>query len=640
MEDTQDFGTKQTRAKKDFSTPFVKQLKLSPYFCPSAISVAGESTSIGKSLAGTFLDDGRANLAWSAEHEQILFGLLTSSSLIRVKEPAIRDGSPLMTGENEQIFDEFSVLVGEGGQPELVFLQGNDTDWYLVMQDGRQRRKAALEGTRRLEWIANIFCRMTDKSKPARRNMLIKLAAKAAKHVDLASDWKTISEEVTGFSDVPPYSSPEGEHLSQLHWLTETFARVVVGDEKALGDSTKKGCFYSAKKDDAERLGVEEGSFQAYPIWLKVAVVGINVDPNDPGSLADAVAAKEAQVPTPPSLFAKQVVRLLNARQNPSDPNSPKLYSKDAVASKLGKSLGTLENYTLLHELCDEVMSLIDSGEMSIAFAVGGRESAFVTWPKGQTRQVLPMDKQRLVLSHLLHELAEDASGEKIRFRGDKALALGKKLRDAAASGKLAPVGAVDEDTTPVAIRPVSAKPKTESPTPVKRPKATIDLVTFRAAIEARINSLPEIHQNSPAKQVSKLDEELGALALARSVALVVCGAEPVAVLDQWPAVRDAIASAIVATRVSAAPQQSEEMFLLDLISVAIEEMERLGTDHPKVTEQTISGGKTPTAAQAEICNNRLAEWIKDFNLDQEAKLLEDYLMTKVVAAQNADLSS
>jgi hypothetical protein len=62
-------------------------------------------------------------------------------------------------------------------------------------------------------------------------------------------------------------------------------------------------------------------------------------------------------------------------------------------------------------------------------------------------RTVIPFDKQRLILDHLLLKLASDSSTDKVRFKGPAALAEGKKIRDAVLSGKLGPVGEKVEDT-------------------------------------------------------------------------------------------------------------------------------------------------------------------------------------------------
>jgi hypothetical protein len=93
-EQTQDFGQVQKRLK--FSKPFLDGVAKAPYLDPKLLVVAGdESTEEGRKLAGTYLDDGRANLPWGPEHEKILIGLLTGSSLVKITETvAGEDGNP------------------------------------------------------------------------------------------------------------------------------------------------------------------------------------------------------------------------------------------------------------------------------------------------------------------------------------------------------------------------------------------------------------------------------------------------------------------------------------------------------------------------------------------------------------------
>ena len=652
MENTQestenpDFGSKQKRTKKDFSQSFLDNLKVFPYFRPTDVHVAGDlSTSRGRTYAGTFLDDGRAALPWSPDHEDILFNLLTSSSLIKIKEDRTnRDGSPVQVKDAESgklvdVKDTQFVMVSDG-VPWLVFLQGRwageeGDEWYFMMHDGRQRRRALMEANRRLAWCASLFNALPEdqRGKPGRRNLLIKLGKSAAKH----DGWTDVLKDVGLPETTPAYKSDDtlndGEQSpDSLAWLTETFARVAIGDE-ALGDATKKGCFYALKEEDVERLtfagtACKVGELAHFEMWAKVMVAGVNVDPQDPASLLDSVAAKEAQVPTPPSLFAEQVKRFTEAKLDPTNPNSKPLYSPNAIAQKLGKSVSTLEDYALIHGLVDEVKVLLDSGEMSINFAVGDRESAFVVWPKNQKRSLLPPDKQRLVLEHLQAALAVDTTGDKVRFKGEAAKKAAKKFRDLAAAGKLQPLGAdaVDGDGSAETVKPPTQKPEGETPeAPEKKPRVKalpIDLGVLRAKADSATGADASV---------------LSAVCAALSVVL---GGGDVAALDAYPALKDALVSALAAAKPAKGAhvqaEQPEEMFVLDLISAAIEKANVDGVDVPTVDATFTSGGKAPTEEQVKACNERIAGWVEAFKADQEATSLDVFLLSQVVSAQNA----
>jgi hypothetical protein len=655
--EVQDFGTTKVREAKGFNPAFMRAFRNAPYFAPKSVVVAGDPDSeLGKSLAGTFLDDGRACLPWSADHERIAFGLMTGSTLVKVTEVRKRDGEPVLGADGKVVADTFQALVSDG-PPEMVFLQGHGhipplddqpDDWFIVVQDGRQRRRAAMRLQERLDWVAGFFNRLRDGSKPTRRNTLIKVHKAVDKA--LAAGTKTAGRPLTDeeraavvlenwaplmaeLGIVPGDDGSEYAPLAgdDLAWLTETVAKILVGDEKALGEATKRGLFFAAKSEDAERLGVPAGSFCAYPVWLKVAVAGVNVDPTDPSSMLSAIAAKEAQVKTPPSLFAEQVRRITGLKMNPHDPDSPPLYSLDAIVEKLGKSRSTLEDYNLLHDLCPEVLKLVDSGEMSITFAVGRRESPFITWPDKQKRQPLPFDKQRLVLSHLLDKLASDGE-DRVRFSGEAAVKIAKGIRDAAASGKLMPVGheeEADDATAPLAPTKGSEKPKppvAEGEKPAKRARYSLDVAAFRAAVDARLSATDA--EKPGVESVARLE-------LARAVLLAATGAEPVSVLDTWPDVRDAVVAGLGQPAAPAAPQRSGRDLAFDLCEAAIDRMIADAQDKPSVEGLNLPSG-APDAAIATMAQSLLDGWAADFQKDQSATSLDEYLMSRAMSERSA----
>lgn len=647
-ETAEDFGSKQEKPK-GFSATFLKLSRSNPYLPPESIVVAGDrSTEKGIELTGTFLDDGRANIAWANEHETLVFGLLTGSGPVKIRKPVLNeDGSPKIDPETSAAITELVEVMVTNGASELVYLQGSDDDWYPIMHDGRQRRRAALELQRRVNWIASLLSAMGDaaKAKPARRNLLIKVGQRYAK----GETWAELAKELNIPESVGQYQSPEigiattladgvtVEYPANLSWLNETFAKMVVGCDD-LGDAVKRGWLSSHKGD---------GAIRAHTIYLKYQIVGTNVDPLDPASLLDSVASKEAQVPTPPSLLADQIQRILSAKENPSDQTSEPLYTRAAVRARFGFADSTLVNYELLSAMCDEVKALIDSGRMSMTVALGKRESAFITWPKKGDRTPLPFDKQRLVLSHLLATVAdeEDEDGP-VKLIGAKILEIGQKLRNKAMTNKLGPVGADDEDdsvlpapnTTAAGTGTAQGTGTAAGPTvkPAKRSKSVIDAASFREHSSRALSALVKPAETDVAA-TAIFNAETDRLNLARCLGLVLSGAEPIGVLDAWPSVRDVvIASMPVAAPVDAAPEITEEALILDFISVAVEDATTKGLEVPVVTEATESHGKKPTEAQIASCNAKIGEWVNAFKKDQGATVLDEYLMIQVVNAQNS----
>jgi hypothetical protein len=641
--DQNDFGEKQKRHK--FSRGFLNTVAEAPYLDPTKLVVAGDQTTEeGKALAGTFLDDGRANLPWSEDHERIVIGLLTGSTLVpMVQRVGANDVPPVgwtkgdvgTYGGVEKTAYRKSVMITDGA-PVLVFYQGDDDNHTVVAHDGRQRRRAAIELNRRLDWLSSLLDKITDGkiSKPKRRNTLIKIGHAHAK----GADWDTIvsDDKIELPKDAAPYYSPEVGY--SLNWLNDTFAKAVTGSED-LGEQGKKGWLYVEKDADGNPAHV-----RSYDAWLKISVCGTNVDPTDPFTLLGNITAKEAQVKTPPSLLAEQIDRIISARMNPNDPNSEPLYSREAVREKFKMAEGTLENYQLIRGLCAEVAALLDSGEMSINFAVGGRESPFVTWPAKAKRTVIPFDKQRLILDHLLLKLSADGTGDKVRFKGPAALAEGKKIRDAVLSGKLGPVGEKVEDgedeTAEAVVSGASPTVTPAKPKPAAEPKRrrlAVDLATFRTSIgqaleraNAAVTAADE--QNDYTAQ-AKAAQEVSALSLAQSLALVLAGTEPLSALDTWPTVRDALAASLPAD----APAGPKEIDLIhDWISASVEEMILNNQDTPKVSTATNSNGRTPTEEQVEKCNTLIAGWVTDFNADQSATMLDTYIMSRITSQQSA----
>lgn len=647
----QDNGTEKSR-KATFSVPFLKAIKASPYLDPKDIVVAGDaSTPHGAALAGTFLDDGRQNLPWGAEHEKILMGLLTGSDVVKTKRiQTDSDGNPILDSEGNPQTVTVEAMVTRG-QPELIYLQGSDDDWFPLMEDGRQRRRAAIELDRRLDWIVAVLNACGEavvKSKPARRNLLIKIGnLHRGKGETKGKTWAEICADLNIPAEAPVYVSPEvgvGDEPASLLWLSETFAKMIVGSDD-LGESTKRGWLTTVKSEG------EIVKLSHYPVWMKISVSAVNVDVDDPRSLLESVAAKEAQVPTPPSLLADQIGRLLDARENPSDPTSKPLYTRTAVRDRFGMVDSTLQNYEMLRSMCPEVKALIDSDRMSMTVALGKRESAFVKWPARGDREPLAFDVQRLILAHLLDAFsATDEDGEKVKLVGPKVMSVGKALRDKAIAGKLRPLGE-DDDETPIAPRPNTGTKPTDTtqgaapdatqgaPEKKQRSKAIVDVASFREHTSRALANLTPPADDAADDVKASFVAVSDRLSLVKALGLVFTGAEPITALDAWPDVKEIVVASLPVkaekkTPDAAAAEPSEEMLILDWISAATEAAAIAGVDVPSVTVETDSHGRKPTQAQADAANAKIAEWKAAFAADQSATSLDTYIMERIVAGQ------
>ena len=710
-------------AKLGFSKEFLNDLKRAPWAAPESIVVAGDpSTPEGAELAGTLLDDGRAALPWSDEHERIVMGLLTGSEIVRVQVPVFGEDGQQKREVRKVAGREIPVAVWDHrevavsvGLPLLVYLQGyggdSETpgDWYALMNDGRQRRRAQIELQRRVDWLANLITAAGGdhlQRKPGRRNLLKKLAKSVARGrtwIDFVADQTphvapgTFASVTTGDlvgedglttlplpGKVSQYDSPEVGN--SLLWLSETFCEAVCGTDD-LGDGAtsvhKRGWLVDVRSTEPIVETTEDGKTRSkYPLigmtamrsWAKIQVCGVNIDPHDPTSLLNSVAMKAAEVDTPASTKANQIVRLLGARLNPGDPNSPALYSRKALCEKFRISEGTMRNYELLDALCDEVKALIDAGTLSQTVALGAHNdadmAAFVYAPSKGVRAVLPPDKQRLVLDHMIvSQINSDGTeDDTVRFKGKAAAKLGKRLRDDALSGKLRPVGApaeapagggresADPDAGEAAVVAPVRKPRAgadgasgasgsddSAHKPGRKPAMHLDPTLLRENFGRAYSSPPldrgEMVAAANGSGVSTdFSQYLNEIDLARSVALVIKGVEPIALLDKWPAVRDALVASVPAGK-GAAPQDDRAL-VGDFIASAVEQMVADGKDVPVVTLETVSSdGKTrPTPEQCVAANAKIDEWRKQYEAVTDgsgAASLDEHLL-RLAAAEGA----
>ena len=519
---TPDFGQKADDRPHGFSQPWLDRFNKNPYVLPSDLVVAGDDSPLGQRLSGTFLDDGRAKLPWSREHEALLQNMLAAPARLRLHDFRVGpDGErvPVVGADGKQAVDGAGQPQWERETKEIatfhkltvaVYLMGHSgnkrhaADWYPCVDDGRQRRDAALELSRRLNWCAEVLAGAVAEvrdSKPGMRNLLVKLGkgvrerfpldkdgvvwpTQAAQDGDaaeraalVAAAWRAVvAEHVAQLPAAPSYydewcmeGEPQAPRLiageQPLYWLDENFAKLFVGDGGALGDHSKGGWVLREKADEA---GGAHYQIRGVPlVHLTCRVVGENPDLTDPKPLLDSICSKTVSVKMAPSQIARNVARVLAARKNPRDPASGALYSPETVRQNMGISKSTMDDYSVMvgeYEpdvqrpdgsfepgarhggMCDEVLELIDRGAMSMAFALTERDSAFVTWPKKGARTALPYDKQRLVLAHLYARIPPGADGE-VRFSGDAARTVATQLRNAAMLGKLGPVGDDGDET-------------------------------------------------------------------------------------------------------------------------------------------------------------------------------------------------
>ena len=748
---TPDFGQKADDRPHGFSQPWLDEFNKSPYIAPGDLVVAGDDSRHGQRLSGTFLDDGRAKLPWSQEHEGIVQSMLSAPVRVRLhgfaldargeripvldaagKQEVNGAGFPQWKRETKEIATFPSLILS-------VYLMGHSgnkkypADWYPAVGDGRQRRDAALEMQRRLDWCAAVLSGAVAgvrDSKPGMRNLLVKLgkdlrekyadlieaidgtAADAAKQATDASQNPSADQNTADPVDpiAAAWAAVVAEHVAQLptapahyeawclqgepqtprqldgqpplYWLDENFAKLFVGSD-ALGDHSKGGWVVREKADEAGGAHYQiRGALQAH---LTCKVVGENPDLTDPKPLLDSVCSKTVSVKMAPSQIARNLMRVLAALKNPRDPSSGPLFSEATVLARAAISKGTFDDYKAMvgqYEpdvqqpdgsvipgarhggMCDEVLELIDSGQMSMAFALSERDSVFVKWPKGKVREALPYDLQRLILAHLYAKIPAGAGGE-VRFSGEASRAIGTALRNLALQGKLGPVGYdgdEDDAETPAPLKPTKGAPdkdqgdskadgggkadgakgadgggakgadsKGGDGTKADKGKArAFDADAFRARIAQAVQSAPPAERSSRSYSAADLASLVG------SVVLHVRGGADLD-FDALPDEHRETLRALLAP-VAAAPAVPENVLLGDWIAVALDGAVAEVRDFRPgavTTETTAANGAKPTPAQAEKANSLIKAWLDEYAAGGDAvsaQTFEDHCVLKIGA--------
>lgn len=747
-QETPDFGQKADDRPHGFSQPWLDEFNKSPYIAPGDLVVAGDDSRHGQRLSGTFLDDGRAKLPWSQEHEGIVQSMLSAPVRVRLHGFALDargERIPVLDGAGKQEVNGAGFPQWKRETKEIatfpslilsVYLMGHSgnkkypADWYPAVGDGRQRRDAALEMQRRLDWCAAVLSGAVAgvrDSKPGMRNLLVKLgkdlrekyadlieaidgtAADAAKQAADAS--QTTTDPIAADPIAAAWAAVVAEHVAQLptapahyeawclqgepqtprqldgqpplYWLDENFAKLFVGSD-ALGDHSKGGWVVREKADEAGGAHYQiRGALQAH---LTCKVVGENPDLTDPKPLLDSVCSKTVSVKMAPSQIARNLMRVLAALKNPRDPSSGPLFSEGTVLARASISKGTFEDYKAMvgqYEpdvqqpdgsvvpgarhggMCDEVLELIDSGQMSMAFALSERDSVFVKWPKGKVREALPYDLQRLILAHLYAKIPAGAGGE-VRFSGEASRAIGTALRNLALQGKLGPVGDEGDDDadTPAPLKPTKGAPDKDQGSDAdskaggsgadggingkggadgggssakgadskgdKGKARAFDADAFRARIAQAVQSAPPAERSSRSYSAADLASLVG------SVVLHVRGGADLN-FDALPDEHRETLRALLAP-VAAAPAVPENVLLGDWIAVALDSAVAEVRDFRPgavTTETTAANGAKPSPAQAEKANALIKAWLDEYAAGGDAvsaQTFEDHCVLKIGA--------
>lgn len=489
---------------------------------PEYITVPGDAATFnGHLFTDTFANDYRQEIGWTDEHElQILQMLATAEIVDGVQVP--REPITVFC----QTVTEGDGLIRDYG----AYATDNSTRdrFLLITDDGRQRRLAAAELNRRIDWIVKNF------------------------------DTKADAGELLGYNanpgDIPLPPRPPGVAApsgseAPAPWLTEAFI------DKLL-------------------------SKPLLPIALRCIVAGEDVNLNDPSLLINNLRAKKATINTPLRVLAKQYSKLLSTKNSKGVP-----YTVASLATEMGVAHDTVASALYYSEIAQDLRDAIDAKRVALRLCVIGRECIAYGF-EGKTRTLLSEDQQLAIWGELLRAFAVEAADGGIpdnaatrrvlRTIKGKILAgtpfadvekrerAGAKATSEAADRYVAAATAVDVDTSALddmskSLSRVAAEEADEetegstkgaskrkannvpsAPEPGLRASAP---VTIRAQLATKAKMLRASLTDFDTMDRDP-DEEGLVLAVADAVALVYEGASPATAFARFPVLLEAIEGA------------------------------------------------------------------------------------------------
>lgn len=489
---------------------------------PEFITVPGDAATFnGHLFTDTFANDYRQEIGWTDEHElQILQMLATAEIVDGVQVP--REPITVFC----QTVAEGDGLSLDAGQYAVV---SQDYRCLLVTDDGRQRRLAAAELNRRIDWIVKNFDTRHDSAR------------------DALLDYNANPSDIP----LPPrphgVAAPSGSE-APAPWLTEAFI---------------------AKLWNGPVL----------PIALRCIVAGEDVNLNDPSLLINNLRAKKATINTPLRVLAKQYNKLLSTKNSKGEP-----YTVASLAAEMGVAHDTVASALYYSEIAQDLRDAIDAKRVALRLCVIGRECIAYGF-EGKTRTLLSEDQQLAIWGELLRAFSVEAGDGGIpdnaatrrvlRTIKAKALAgtafadvekrerVGAKAANEAADRYVAAATAADVDTSALddmskPLHRIAAEADSEesersgkrgktaaaappsAPEPGLRASAPVTiragLATKAKMIKASLSDFNTLDRDA--------DEEGLALAVADVVAAVYEGADPKSVFARFPVLLEACVGA------------------------------------------------------------------------------------------------
>ena len=590
------------KRKKAFSKATIDSLATEPHRHPDDVIIPGDATDAGQRYAGTVLDDGRQALPWSKEHEDILSGFLAAAEFI-----------PHPDGKGAKIAVSKASAVA-------VYVVGNEDHFELPLEGGRQRTRVARALNERLEYVA----------------------AWCAQHPEYTTTQARRKWLLTEKSDDRP-------------WIDEDFVRLVFGTSE-FGTGGDKSWIVVKKDKSVDPPTV---SFAPVEFWLTINVAGLNPDLNDNTVLLNMIARQDGRVPTPRSIRANNVKRLL------AKDGKGNTLTTDAIGKLLGMSADTVQNDTRFLMLIPEVQAAIEADRVSqtVVLSGAGRKAGCLFTKVDGTLVPLAEDQQRKIWTALLSEYPADSEGNVPRIFGDKAVKLGLRIQKTVLDGKewnedaKTAVETVQESASnsDAAQSTGNAAPSSQTPsqasqttaqtsaqtseTPATKPskgKGTkIDYARYYEHLDRAIASAADPTESGLTDSIIVERSETRAALTAAKAVLAFIGGDRSALRDVPPVLRDALLAATAdAEPVAAAPvpanvkEQADDLLVGALLEAAAIKSDFAPSDC--AIGDKLGDGSEPSADAAHLARQILAKYKAGFATQNEVSVFYDYVQANL----------
>ena len=317
---------------------------------PEYITVPGDAATFnGHLFTDTFANDYRQEIGWTNEHElQILQMLATAEIVDGVQVP--REPITVFC----QTVTEGDGLIRSHYDQSLYAVEPTGDRFLLVTDDGRQRRLAAAELNRRIDWIVKNFDTRHDSAR------------------DALLGYNTNLGNIPLPPRPPGVAAPSGSE-APAPWLTEAFI-----------DKLWNG--------------------PVLPIALRCIVAGEDVNLNDPSLLINNLRAKKATINTPLRVLAKQYSKLLSTKNSKGE-----LYTVASLATEMGVAHDTVASALYYSEIAQDLRDAVDAKRVALRLCVISRECIAYGF-EGKTRTLLSEDQQLAIWGELLRAFAVEAA--------------------------------------------------------------------------------------------------------------------------------------------------------------------------------------------------------------------------------------